>query len=107
MGRSLISLILVALLLPACSILPEQEDETRNWSAERFYTEASSKLDEGNYASQAQLDVAYAYYKYEEPDAAVDALDRFIRLHPDHPQSAYAHYMKGIVNLNRNLGLVE
>ena len=49
MGRSLISLILVALLLPACSILPEQEDETRNWSAERFYTEASSKLDEGNY----------------------------------------------------------
>lgn len=126
MGRTLITLILAALLLHGCSLLPEQKDETRNWSAERFYTEASSALAEGNYddaikyyemlearypygtyASQAQLDVAYAYYKYDEPDAAIDALDRFIRLHPDHPQTAYANYMKGIVNLNRNLGLVE
>jgi len=126
MGRSLISLILAALLLHGCSLLPEQKDETRNWSAERFYTEASTASAEGNYekaieyyemlearypygqyAAQAQLDVAYAYYKYDEPDAAIDALDRFIRLHPDHPQTAYANYMKGIVNLNRNIGLVD
>jgi outer membrane protein assembly factor BamD len=61
----------------------------------------------GYYAAQSQLDIAYAYYKYDEPDAAVDALERFIRLHPDHPQAAYAYYMKGIVNLNRNVGLVD
>lgn len=126
MGRSLISLFLAALLLHGCSMLPEQKDETRNWSAERFYTEASTALAEdnyqdaikyyemlearypyGQYAAQAQLDVAYAYYRYDEPDAAIDALDRFIRLHPDHPQVAYANYMKGIVNLNRNLGLID
>ena len=126
MGRSLISLILAALLVQGCSWLPEQKDETRNWSAERFYTEASTALAENNYddaikyyemlearypygyyAAQAQLDVAYAYYKYDEPDAAIDALERFIRLHPDHPQTAYANYMKGVVNLNRNLGLVD
>ena len=92
MGRTLITLILAALLLHGCSLLPEQKDETRNWSAERFYTEASSALAEGNYddaikyyemlearypygtyASQAQLDVAYAYYKYDEPESAIAA----------------------------------
>ena len=118
--------LLLVLLLPACGLLPEEEDKTKDWSASKFYSEASAELADANYeqairyyemlearypfgryAMQSQLDVAYAYYKYDEPDAAVDALDRFIRLHPDHPQSAYAHYMKGIVNLNRNLGLVE
>jgi len=126
MWRSLISLFLVALLLQSCAWLPKEKDKTRNWSAERFYTEASTALAEGNhedaikyyemlearypygfYAAQSQLDVSYAYYQYGEPDAAIDALDRFIRLHPDHPQTAYANYMKGIVNLNRNLGLVD
>ena len=72
-----------------------------------YFEKLEARYPFGRYAQQAQLEIAYAYYKYEEPDAAVDALDRFIRLHPDHPQSAYAHYMKGIVNLNRNLGLVE
>lgn len=126
MGRSLISIFLAALLLHGCSMLPKEKDKTRNWSAERFYTEASTALAEsdfeqaikyyetlearypyGYYAAQSQLDVAYAYYKFDEPDAAIDALDRFIRLHPDHPQTAYANYMKGVINLNRNLGLVD
>ncbi len=82
--RSLLILIPL-LLLNACGIFPEQEDESRNWSAHKLYTEASESMAEGDYQSaikfyelleasypfgryamQAQLGVAYAYYKAEE-----------------------------------------
>jgi outer membrane protein assembly factor BamD len=56
---------------------------------------------------QARLGVAYAYYKAEEFDSAVVALDRFIKMHPRHPQVDYAYYMKGVVNYNRSMGMIE
>ncbi|MEZ5448296.1 MAG: outer membrane protein assembly factor BamD [Thiolinea sp.] len=36
----------------------------------------------GKYAQQAQLESAYAYYKYDEPDSALDMIDRFVRMNP-------------------------
>jgi len=116
---------LLVLSLSACSLLPEEKDETRNWSAQKFYTEASSAMREGNYqtaikyyellearypfgkyALQSQLDLAYAYYKDGEAESALAAADRFTRLNPSHPAVAYALYLKGIVNFNRRLGFL-
>jgi len=113
-------------MLAACSTTPESNDEYEGWTAERFYTEAKSELrDEnykkaitlyetletrypfGRYAKQAQLDVGYAYYKYSEPDAALAAADRFIKLHPRNPKVDYAYYLKGLVNYNRSIGFLE
>ncbi len=124
--RILTSWLLAIVLISGCSLLPKQKDETKDWTASKFYAEASAALKEGDYeqaikyyeglearfpfgryAMQAQLDVAYAYYKYEEPDSAIAALDRFIKLHPRNPHVAYAHYLKGIVNFNRSLGFLE
>ncbi len=120
-----IFLTLMILSLSACSLLPEQEDETKGWSANRFYTEASSNLREGNYetaikyyellearypfgkyALQSQIDLAYAYYRDGQHESALAAADRFIRLHPEHPATAYALYLKGLVNFNRRLGFL-
>ena len=100
----------------------DDEDKTANWSAQRFYSEASTALNEGDharaieyyeklearfpfgkYAMQAQLDVAYAYYKDGEPDSAIAAADRFIRIHPSNPHVAYAYYLKGLANFNRSI----
>ena len=39
----------------------------------------------GKYAEQAQLELIYAHYNAYEHEAAVEAADRFIRLHPQHP----------------------
>jgi len=124
--RLLPAIVFAAVLLGGCGLLPEQEDPTRNWSAQRFYTEASSALaDEnyttaikyyelldarypyGRYAMQGKLDLAYAYYKDGEHDAALDACDRFMQLYPTNPAVAYAQYLKGIVNFNRTLGFLE
>ena len=86
------SFLLAVLILftSGCSWLPEQIDETKDWSANRLYSEAKQKLNEknyekaieffeilearfpfGRYAQQAELEIAYAYYKYDEPDLAI------------------------------------
>ncbi|MFT7288796.1 MAG: outer membrane protein assembly factor BamD [Halieaceae bacterium] len=52
----------------------------------------------GRYAEQAQLELVYAHYGAYEPEAAIEAADRFIRLHPQHPNVDYAFYMKGLAS---------
>lgn len=118
-------LLFFIMMLGGCSLLPEEDDETKGWSAQKFYTEASSAMREGNYktaikyyellearypfgkfALQSQLDLAYAYYRDGEPESALAAADRFMRLNPSHPAVAYALYLKGIVNFNRRLGFL-
>lgn len=114
-----------ALALGGCGLLPEVQDETASWSAQRLYSEAKDQLNEGNYeravklfetlearypfgryAQQAQLEIAYAYYKDNEPVSAIAACDRFIKLHPNHPNVDYAYYLKGLANFNDDLGLL-
>ncbi len=125
--RSLASLLalLLALLGSACGLLPDQIDETAGWSANKLYTEAKEAVSEGaydkavkyfeklearypygRYAQQAQLEVAYAYYRQDEKASAIAACERFIRLHPNHPNVDYAYYLKGLSNFNADLGVM-
>jgi outer membrane protein assembly factor BamD len=113
------------LLLAGCSSLPDQVDETVGWNAQKLYSEAKESMSDGawdraikmfeklesrypygRYAQQAQLEVAYAYYKSNEPASAIAACDRFIKLHPNHPNVDYAYYLKGLANFNEDLGLL-
>ncbi len=57
-------------------------------------------------AQQAQLEIGYAYYKDKDPVSALAAADRFIKLHPNHPNVDYAYYLKGLVNFNEDMGLL-
>ena len=50
----------------------------------------------GRHAEQAQLEIAYTYYKMQEPASAVAAADRFIKQYPNHPNVDYAYYLKGL-----------
>ena len=121
--------ILLSLLfcLPGCSFFGgDKEDDTLNLSADGLYARAKGALDAGYYseaikhyqdlearypfgkhAQQALLDLAYAYYKSEEPEAAVAACDRFMRLYPQNPHVDYAYYLKGLTHFNRNKGFLQ
>ena len=55
---------------------------------------------------QGQLEIAYAYYKQNEQASAVAATERFVKLHPNHPNVDYAHYLKGLAYFNEDLGLL-
>ncbi|MEC5387063.1 outer membrane protein assembly factor BamD [Uliginosibacterium sp. H3] len=50
----------------------------------------------GRHAQQAQLEIAYTYYKMLDSASAVAAADRFIKQYPSHPNVDYAYYLKGL-----------
>ena len=79
----LLSLMLLALFLSSCAIFgdPTELDETKGWQAERIYQAGEEKMldkdydkaigyfqklesrfPHGVYATQAQLEIAYAYF---------------------------------------------
>jgi len=117
-----IAAIAAALLVAACA--GTTEDETAGWSAEKLYTEAKDAMASSNwqtaikyfeklearypygrYARQAQLEIAYAYWKDTERASAIAAVNRFIKLYPNDPGVDYAYYLKGMINFNENVGL--
>ncbi len=67
------------------------------------YEESARQFDEVErqhpysvWASKAQLMAAFAYYQENKYDDAVNALDRFIQLHPGNRDIAYAYYLRAI-----------
>jgi outer membrane protein assembly factor BamD len=124
--RAAFIILLIAIGLSGCGIIGKEYDETEGWSASELYNKAAGELDSANYqraielyqkletrypfgryAMQGQLDVAYAYYRSDEPEQAIAAADRFIKLYPQNPYVEYAYYMKGIVNYNRSVGFLD
>lgn len=118
------TLFSLLLLLAGCAGV--DQDPTKDWSVEHFYTEAKTALKDGNYATavkhfetlearypygpyaeQAQLEVAYAYYKDQELASAIAAANRFIRMHPTHAHADYAYYLKGLANFNDQPNALE
>lgn len=73
-------------------------------TAVKYYETLEARYPYGRYAEQAQLEVAYVYFKNEEPELALAATNRFIRLHPTHPSVDYMYYLKGLVNFNNRGG---
>ncbi|MCC2972627.1 outer membrane protein assembly factor BamD [Massilia sp. IC2-476] len=123
-----LSVLVVAVVfgLSACSILPKRDDDTKNWSAEKLYAEARDEMNSGSYeaaiklferlesnypfgtyAAQAQMEIAYAHYKAQDQAEALAAVERFIKLHPNHPQVDYMYYLRGLINFNDQLGFLS
>ncbi len=123
----------LSLFLQGCETLKsltssdsDTTDEYADWNAEKFRNQAKTSLDGGNYdkaiklyealesrypfgdeSAQTQLDIAYAYYKNGDPEAAIAAADRFIKINPRSSSVDYAYYLKGLVNYNRGIGFID
>jgi len=121
---SIFAALVLASLLQSCASL--DVDPTADWSAKDFYEQAKDALDAGEfksaidyletlearfpfdpYAKQAQLDVAYSYYKFDEPESAISAAERFLRLHPRDPHIDYVYYLKGLINFDRGRSILD
>jgi outer membrane protein assembly factor BamD len=118
----LIALILLS--LTACSGLGAKDDSSI--SAELLYQQARAAMDDNNFqlaiekyekleidhpfsaeTRQGQIDIIYAYYRADEPDSAIAAADRFIKLYPRHPRVDYAYYLRALVNFDRTSGMLD
>jgi outer membrane protein assembly factor BamD len=118
--------LLFALSLSACSSLSDKVDETKSWSASKLYSEAREELSSGNYdksvelfeklesrypfgtyAQQAQMEVAYIHYRQGDQPQALAAVERFIKLHPNHPNIDYIYYLRGLINFNDKVSILD
>ena len=104
----------------------DSDKDCVDWDATKFRTNAKKAMDSGNWdkaikiyealearfpfgaeSAQTQLDIAYAYYKNSDPESAIAAADRFIKMNPRSQNVDYAYYLKGLVNYNRDIGFVQ
>lgn len=113
----LLAIFVFTLALTGCSSSPDRERDTRG-SPEQLYQQAQSYIDSGNFTmaaqtlrnietrypfgahlNQIQLDLIYVYYQIGDQDRALTAIDRFLRLNPNHADLDYVRYMRGLVHL--------
>jgi len=123
----LIFIIPFLLLITSCATTHEDETFEESYkTAAALYEEAKSALSQedyetaiqkletlearfpfGKYAQQAQLDMAFAYYKFEEPESAIASANRFIKLYPRHPYVDYAYYLRGVVKFSQGVSIFD
>lgn len=60
----------------------------------------------GEYTDKGQLALIHAYANSDDNASALATADRFIRVHPRHPNVDFAYYMKGVINFNDNFSFV-
>lgn len=126
MSRFRSLLIVVALaLLAGCGTFSFNRDPSAQWDADRFLAEARSELQIANYqrarehlqklearfpftrhAQQAQMEIAYSYYKEGESAQALSTIERFIKVNPNHPNVDYMVYLRGLASFNDDLGML-
>lgn len=75
--------------------------------AARFYTRLIARFPFGRYTEQAELELAYAQYRNDNYEEALSTVNRFIRTYPTHPRIDYAYYLRGLINFDREVGLLE
>jgi outer membrane protein assembly factor BamD len=128
MRKNLIKIVSLTfvLLVSGCGLLNEKVDETKTWTAAKLYSEARDEMSSGNferavplferlesrypfgnYALQAQMEIPYAYYRAQDQPQALAAAERFIKLHPNHPNVDYMYYLRGLINFNDRSGIFD
>ena len=115
--KNLLIIPVAALFISACSSDgPEIEqpekiyyDQAQRRMIAKNYNGAIESLEAienrypfGKYAEQAQVELIYAHFMNTETEAAHSAAEKFIRLHPRHPNIDYAYFMKGLSSYTRD-----
>lgn len=122
-------LLCCSLLLSACGLFGGGDDRdefaeldteeqfyqvaVRQLNAQNFraaiatYQALEARFPFGRFATQAQIELVYAYYRNGDAEAAIAAADRFIRLNPEDPNVDYAYYMKGLASFTADNSLLD
>ena len=121
---TLLAPLSLAAILAACGTSQAEKDAAT--PVEKLYADAMDDVEGANYdraiksldriegkaagsilAQQAQLELAYLYWKTSDKVQALATIDRFIKLHPSSPALDYALYLRGVINFNDDLGFLS
>ncbi|MEO8777532.1 MAG: outer membrane protein assembly factor BamD [Rhodanobacter sp.] len=122
----LLAVLALVMAVSACSMFGHRGQSIDTLPVAALYTKAHTSLENGDYAAasmayqrliarfpsgeyneQAQLDLAYAQYKDNQPDDALSTVNRFIKTYPTNKHVDYAYYLRGLINFGRTTGFVE
>ncbi len=122
----LLLLLILIVLLPACSTLFGKHENPNNMTVQQLYARATKAIKVGNftraegiytrliarfpygpYTQRAQINLAFAQYKEDKPDDAYSTVHRYIRTYPAAKDITYAYYLLGLINFNRSGGLLS
>ncbi len=67
-----------------------------NDQAALLFDEVERQHPYSTWATRAQLMAAYAHYQEGRYDDALNAVDRFLQLHPGNPSAPYAYYLRAL-----------
>lgn len=106
-------ILLTHTLLSGCSMFTKEQEPIR--SVEEYFQRGHDALNEsewdnaikeyeklrsvypyGAWSEQASLELAYAYFRNNEPQSAVRECEEFIRMYPRHARLPYAMYLKAL-----------
>ena len=121
------ALAVLAVALAGCSSTKSDDNSGGPLAAsvDQLYSQAKSEMASGTWdsavktlerlegraagtvlAQQAQLDLAYVYWRSGDRAQALATVDRFIKLNPSSPALDYALYLRGVVNFNDDIGVM-
>ncbi|MDF2764693.1 MAG: bamD [Rhodospirillales bacterium] len=67
-----------------------------NDDAATLFDEVERQHPYSTWATRAQLMAAYSHYREARYDDALNAIDRFLSLHPGHQSAPYAYYLRAL-----------
>ncbi|MGD8784080.1 MAG: outer membrane protein assembly factor BamD [Thioalkalispiraceae bacterium] len=121
-----LSILGLLIVIGAGCASTSEEDPTEGMQVAEIYEEASAMLKSGDYeraillyerlesrfpygkyAERAQMEIAFAYYKDSEPESAIVAAERFIKLHPNHKNVDYMYYLRGLASYDLSESFME
>lgn len=122
--RTLATLTLAAVLATACA--GDEEEFDLNSGIRDAYVDAQEAVNNGNYrkaisifealqarfpfsefSTQIQLELAYAYYKSDRTEQAIEAGETFLRENPTHARVDYALFIQGLAYFEQSQGFME
>ncbi|GAB2995432.1 outer membrane protein assembly factor BamD [Psychrosphaera aestuarii] len=115
-------LIVLSGVLSACTSSPDELERISDRSPQARYQDAKdfinselynraitilndleSRYPYGPLSRQVQIDLMFAYYKAGRFEEALPAIERFLKLNPNHPQSDFVVYLRGLVNQEKGI----
>jgi len=113
----------LALLINGCATTPDTKTQASPGRASDIYTQGQQSLTQGDYAEaaknfkalerhypssaytlQAQMELAYSYFKAGNHTSAIDTSERFIRNYPENENIDYAYYLRGLASYEKSTG---
>jgi len=109
----IVAIFLATQLVAGCSLFSKEQEPIL--TVEQYFEKGHNAINEsewdnaiknfeklrsvypyGTWSEQASLELAYAYFRNNEPQSAVREIEEFIRLYPRHTRLPYAMYLKGL-----------